>query len=98
MSASLLIAIQQRLPKLWLNRGKSIASEFDVYIRQPQSVVRSSIQPSSSGRTKSCSPLAIDRRIRDYANDSELRIAIGQKLLNLVADGVPILVDFDTSP
>jgi hypothetical protein len=25
---------------------------------------------------------------RDYANDSELRIAIGHKLLNLVADGV----------
>ena len=25
---------------------------------------------------------------RDYANDSELRIAIGQKLLNLAADGV----------
>jgi len=25
---------------------------------------------------------------RDYANDGELRIAIGQKLLNLVADGV----------
>ncbi len=25
---------------------------------------------------------------RDYANDSELRIAIGQKLLNLVANGV----------
>jgi hypothetical protein len=24
----------------------------------------------------------------DYANDSELRLAIGQKLLNLVADGV----------
>ena len=26
--------------------------------------------------------------VRDYANDSELRIAVGQKLLNLVADGV----------
>jgi hypothetical protein len=26
--------------------------------------------------------------VRDYANDSELRIAIGQKLLSLVADGV----------
>jgi hypothetical protein len=25
---------------------------------------------------------------RDYANDSELRLAVGQKLLNLVADGV----------
>ena len=25
---------------------------------------------------------------RDYANDSELRIAIGHKLMNLVADGV----------
>jgi hypothetical protein len=25
---------------------------------------------------------------RDYANDTELRLAIGQKLLNLVADGV----------
>ena len=25
---------------------------------------------------------------RDYANDSKLRLAIGQKLLNLVADGV----------
>ena len=25
---------------------------------------------------------------RDYANDSELRLAIGRKLLNLVADGV----------
>ena len=25
---------------------------------------------------------------RDYANDSELRVTIGQKLLNLVADGV----------
>jgi hypothetical protein len=28
------------------------------------------------------------RPIRDYASDSELRIAVGQKLLNLVADGV----------
>ena len=26
--------------------------------------------------------------VRDYANDSELRIAVGRKLLNLVADGV----------
>jgi hypothetical protein len=26
--------------------------------------------------------------IRDYSNDSDLRIAVGQKLLNLVADGV----------
>ena len=25
---------------------------------------------------------------RDYANDAELRMAIGKKLLNLVADGV----------
>jgi hypothetical protein len=29
-----------------------------------------------------------DDPFRDYANDSELRLAIGQKLLNLVADGV----------
>jgi len=29
-----------------------------------------------------------DDPFRDYANDSELRIAIGRKLLNLVADGV----------
>jgi hypothetical protein len=28
------------------------------------------------------------RPIRNYANDSELRIAVGQTLLNLVADGV----------
>jgi len=26
--------------------------------------------------------------VHDYADDSELRIAVGQKLLNLVADGV----------
>ena len=26
--------------------------------------------------------------VHDYANDRELRIAVGQKLLNLVADGV----------
>jgi hypothetical protein len=26
--------------------------------------------------------------VRDYANDSELRIAVGRKLLNLVAYGV----------
>ena len=26
--------------------------------------------------------------VRDYANDCDLRIAVGQKLLNLVADGV----------
>jgi hypothetical protein len=32
--------------------------------------------------------LRADDPFRDYANDSELRIAIGQKLLNLVADGV----------
>ena len=31
--------------------------------------------------------LRTDDPFRDYANDSELRIAIGQKLLNLVADG-----------
>jgi len=29
-----------------------------------------------------------DDPFRDYANDSELRIAIGHKLMNLVADGV----------
>ena len=32
--------------------------------------------------------LRADDPFRDYANDSELRLAIGQKLLNLVADGV----------
>ena len=32
--------------------------------------------------------LKADDPFRDYANDSELRLAIGQKLLNLVADGV----------
>jgi hypothetical protein len=32
--------------------------------------------------------LRADDPFRDYANDSELRIAIGHKLLNLVADGV----------
>ena len=32
--------------------------------------------------------LRADDDYRDYASDSELRIAIGKKLLNLVADGV----------
>ncbi len=32
--------------------------------------------------------LRADDPFRDYANDSELRLAVGQKLLNLVADGV----------
>ena len=32
--------------------------------------------------------LRADDPFRDYANDAELRIAIGKKLLNLVADGV----------
>ena len=32
--------------------------------------------------------LRADDPFRDYANDSELRMTIGQKLLNLVADGV----------
>ena len=32
--------------------------------------------------------LRTDDPFRDYANDSELRIAIGHKLMNLVADGV----------
>ena len=32
--------------------------------------------------------LRADDPFRDYANDTELRIAIGKKLLNLVADGV----------
>ena len=32
--------------------------------------------------------LKADSPFRDYANDNELRLAIGQKLLNLVADGV----------
>ena len=32
--------------------------------------------------------LRADDPFRDYANDSELRLAIEQKLLNLVADGV----------
>ena len=32
--------------------------------------------------------LRADDPFRDYAKDSELRLAIGQKLLNLVADGV----------
>jgi hypothetical protein len=32
--------------------------------------------------------LRADDPFRDYANDSELRIAIGHKLMKLVADGV----------
>ena len=32
--------------------------------------------------------LRADNPFRDYANDTELRIAIGKKLLNLVAGGV----------
>ena len=32
--------------------------------------------------------LRADDPFRDYARDTELRIAIGKKLLNLVADGV----------
>jgi hypothetical protein len=32
--------------------------------------------------------LRADDPFRDYAKDSELRLAIGHKLLNLVADGV----------
>ena len=32
--------------------------------------------------------LRADDPFRDYAHDSELRIAIGKKLLDLVADGV----------
>ena len=32
--------------------------------------------------------LRADDPFRDYANDSQLRIAIGRKLLNLVADGL----------
>ena len=32
--------------------------------------------------------LRADDPFRDYAKDSELRIAIGQKLMNLAADGV----------
>ena len=32
--------------------------------------------------------LKADAPLRDYAKDVELRIAVGQKLLNLVADGV----------
>ena len=32
--------------------------------------------------------LRADDPFRNYANDSELRIVIGRKLLNLVADGV----------
>ena len=32
--------------------------------------------------------LRVNDPFRDYARDSELRIAIGRKLLNLVADGV----------
>ena len=32
--------------------------------------------------------LRADDPFRDYANDGELRIAIGHELLNLVADGV----------
>ena len=32
--------------------------------------------------------LRADDPFRDYANDSELRIAIGHKLINLVANGV----------
>ena len=32
--------------------------------------------------------LKADDHFRDYAKDGELRIAVGRKLLNLVADGV----------
>ncbi len=32
--------------------------------------------------------LRADDPFRDYARDSELRIAVGQKLMDLVADGV----------
>jgi hypothetical protein len=38
--------------------------------------------------------LRADDPFRDFSNDTELRIAIGKKLLNLVADGVtdPLLL------
>ena len=39
-----------------------------------------------------------DDPFRDYANHSELRIAIGSRLLNLVADGVTDPLDFDNLP
>ena len=42
--------------------------------------------------------LRADDPFRDCANDSELRLAIGRKLLNLVADGVIDPSRFDTSP
>ena len=42
--------------------------------------------------------LRADDPFRDYASDSELKIAIGRKLLDLVADGVTILSGFEISP
>ena len=42
--------------------------------------------------------LRADDPFRDYANDSELRIVIGQKLLNLAADGVTDPVRLRSSP
>ena len=32
--------------------------------------------------------LRTDKPFRDYANDTQLKMAIGKKLLNLVVDGV----------
>ena len=42
--------------------------------------------------------LRADDPFRDYASDSELRIAIGKKLLNLVADGVTDPLRLELSP
>ena len=39
-----------------------------------------------------------DDPFRDYANDTELKIAIGKKLLNLVVDGVTTLSGSEISP
>ena len=42
--------------------------------------------------------LRADDPFRDYASDSELKIAIGKKLLKLVADGVTDPSDVEISP
>jgi hypothetical protein len=42
--------------------------------------------------------LRADEPFRDYANDTELKIAIGKKLLNLVVDGVTDPHGYEISP
>ena len=81
--ASKFIQIRSQLRFYFLQEGTYDLSKSPADIYDPKTLAAMDQAFAAVWRM-----LRADDPFRDYARDSELRITIGKKLLNLVADGV----------